>query len=222
MDFFRSGRIGLHLVRSWGSSSSVFASRCCQPTSHFSRCLSIQSNRPQQHQQHQQLQQHQNASVSESTTITVNDDDDHAWISKQNRTLPNLITFSRILASPGLTYAVVHDMKGWALGGCLLFGFSDWLDGYIARNFNQASTLGSYLDPVADKVMIGSLSLGLMWHDLLPGELVALIIGRDVFLLSMSCLIRAIDKPPNAPFFEVTKTITFEVKPSELSKVLMD
>ncbi len=141
-------------------------------------------------------------------------------LSKENQTIPNYITFGRIFASPCLTYAVMNDMKVWALGGCLVFAFSDWLDGYIAKNYDQKSTLGAYLDPLADKVMIGSLSIGLMHHNLIPVELVGLIVGRDVFLLTMSFIIRGLDKAPDAPFFETTKTSTFEVIPSDISKVL--
>lgn len=140
-------------------------------------------------------------------------------LSKENQTIPNYITFARIFASPGLTYAVMNDMKMWALGGCIVFAVTDWLDGYIAKNYNQMSTLGAYLDPLADKVMIGSLSVGLMYQNLLPLPLVGVILGRDMFLLTMSFIIRAIDKPPGAPFFETTKTSTFEVIPSEISKV---
>lgn len=141
------------------------------------------------------------------------------WFQKENRTLPNLITAMRIVASPGLTYAVMNDMKFWALGGCVVFGFSDWLDGYIAKNYNQMSRLGAFLDPLADKVMIGSLSIGLMYRDLLPGELVALILGRDLFLLSMAFIIRALEKPEGAAYFDTTSSATFEIIPSEISKV---
>ena len=41
------------------------------------------------------------------------------------------------------------------LGGCILFGLTDWLDGYIARSYKgQSTVLGTYLDPLADKVMV--------------------------------------------------------------------
>ena len=56
------------------------------------------------------------------------------------KALPNVITSLRIAACPFLTYAIAHDMKGLALTGCVLAGFSDWLDGYIARRF-QAEVL---------------------------------------------------------------------------------
>ena len=58
-----------------------------------------------------------------------------------------MITLSRIIASPFLAYAITLDMKEVALGGCLLCGFSDFLDGYIAKNYNQKTVLGAFLDP---------------------------------------------------------------------------
>ena len=58
-------------------------------------------------------------------------------ISKKFWTLPNVITISRICGSPVLLYAIANDMKAVALVGCIAGGFSDWLDGYIAKNHNQ-------------------------------------------------------------------------------------
>ena len=133
--------------------------------------------------------------------------------------VPNSITVARMVASPGLTYAIVHDMKGVALAGCMLAGFTDWLDGYIARKYNQSTVLGGMIDPVADKVVIGALTVGLAAKGLLPIELATLIIGRDVFLFGASMVMRGIEKPPDAPFFDTTYSATFEIIPSTLSKV---
>jgi len=130
-----------------------------------------------------------------------------------------MITISRILASPGLAMAIVYDMKEIALGGCLLAAFSDWLDGFIAKNYNQMTVLGGMLDPIADKVMIGSLTCGLAWKGLMPVELASVIIGRDVVLIIASFAIRGYEKPDGAPFFDTTYSATFEIIPSALSKV---
>ena len=134
-------------------------------------------------------------------------------------TIPNIITMSRIIASPGLAYAIVYDMKEVAMVGCLLAGFSDWLDGYIAKNYNQMTVLGGMLDPIADKVMIASLSAALAWKGHLPVELAAVFIGRDVLLIAASFAIRAYERPSGAPFFDTTHSATFEIVPSTLSKV---
>ena len=58
-------------------------------------------------------------------------------IGKQFWTLPNVITLARIGMSPLIGYAIMKDMKDIALVGCVVGAFSDWLDGYIAKNYNQ-------------------------------------------------------------------------------------
>ena len=130
-----------------------------------------------------------------------------------------MITIARIAASPGLALAIVYDMKEVALVGCVVAGFSDWLDGYIAKNYNQMTVLGGMLDPIADKVMIGCLSAGLAYKGLLPMELAAVILGRDTVLVAASFAIRAYERPAGSPFFDTTYSATFEIVPSTLSKV---
>ena len=133
--------------------------------------------------------------------------------------VPNSITLTRMVASPGLAYFIVNDMKGLALGGCVLAAFTDWLDGYIAKNYNQSTVLGGMIDPIADKLVIGSLTAGLAIKGLMPAELATLIIGRDVFLFGASLVLRAMERPPGSPFFDTTYSATFEIIPSTLSKV---
>lgn len=58
-------------------------------------------------------------------------------IGTQFWTLPNVITLARIGMSPLIGYAIMKDMKDIALAGCVVGAFSDWLDGYIAKNYNQ-------------------------------------------------------------------------------------
>ena len=133
-------------------------------------------------------------------------------------TVPNMITISRIVASPGLALAIAYDMKEVALVGCLVAGFSDWLDGYIAKNYNQMTVLGGMLDPIADKVMVGSLTAGMAYKGLLPMELAGIILGRDAILLVASFALRWYEQPKGAPFFDTTYSATFEIVPSNLSK----
>jgi cardiolipin synthase len=79
---------------------------------------------------------------------------------KEINTIPNMITISRIVASPLLSIFIANDMKYAALGGCVIFGFTDWLDGYLAKKLNQQTVLGAFLDPMADKILIGAVTVG--------------------------------------------------------------
>eukprot|EP01032_Pedospumella_encystans_P016882 gene16882-19241_t len=126
---------------------------------------------------------------------------------------------SRIAASPLLSIAIAYDMKAAALGGCILFGFTDWLDGYLANKLNQKTVLGAFLDPMADKIMIGALTVGLVAKGLLPVPLACVIIGRDVFLVAASFAMRAIERPAGSAFFDTTDSATFRIVPSDLSKL---
>src|SRR6185437_7110543 len=72
-------------------------------------------------------------------------------------TLPNLLTFSRIVAIPlvVVTFYLPPPYGPWI--GCVLFslaGFTDWLDGKLARLWKQQSELGRFLDPIADKLLV--------------------------------------------------------------------
>ncbi|KNZ57570.1 CDP-diacylglycerol-glycerol-3-phosphate 3-phosphatidyltransferase [Puccinia sorghi] len=104
-------------------------------------------------------------------------------------TLPNLLTSTRIILCPLLSYTIIHDHH--LLSGGLLFycAVSDWFDGKLARMYphRMASVLGTILDPAADKILMTTLVLSLSYKHLIPLPLAAIIIGRDV-LLSLSAL----------------------------------
>lgn len=90
---------------------------------------------------------------------------------------------------------------------------------FFNRKFNQQTILGAFLDPAADKAIIGSLTIGLTVKGLLPLPLAFVIIGRDVLILFWGFVQRAREKPKDAFFFDTTCSATFEIIPSELSKV---
>ncbi len=102
----------------------------------------------------------------------------------QARHIPNLITVVRIL----LVYPVVHFMMerrfGLALGLFFLAGVSDGLDGFLAKHYHWQSRLGSYLDPLADKLLLVSSFVALAWLGLVPLWLVVAVILRDVVILA--------------------------------------
>lgn len=100
------------------------------------------------------------------------------------KALPNLITLSRILCTPALGYCIiVLDNMEYAVIGCGLVAFSDWIDGYIAKGYNQRTILGAFLDPIADKWTIAVLSTSLAYKGILPTPLVCLWLLRDTLLI---------------------------------------
>ena len=149
---------------------------------------------------------------------TNNNNNSPKRLTSEIYSIPNLITISRIAASPLITLAIVFDFKEIALYGCIFAAFSDWLDGYIAKNYNQSTSLGAVLDPLADKVFIGSITVGLTIQGLIPIPLASLIIGRDLSLMMGAIYMRLKEKDSTAPFFDTSATATFEISPTRLSK----
>ncbi len=98
-------------------------------------------------------------------------------------TIPNLITLLRFFLVPLVIIAMVYNRLDLAFAGFLLAGISDGVDGFIARQFNQQSEIGAWLDPVADKVLLVSVLvlLGTMGH--LPTWFVILAVSRDILIV---------------------------------------
>lgn len=110
-------------------------------------------------------------------------------------TIPNLITIARLIAVPMLIYLLLDSAWQSAALLFLAAGISDGVDGFIARQFNQRSTLGAYLDPMADKLLLVSVFvvLALMGH--LPTWLVVLVVSRDVLIVVAVMLSSVLDHP---------------------------
>ncbi|KAI9911596.1 hypothetical protein PsorP6_009852 [Peronosclerospora sorghi] len=133
--------------------------------------------------------------------------------------VPNFITAARILSTPYLAYLIVQGAHVSAIGLLAAAGVSDWLDGYIARTYHQESIVGSFLDPFADKLLVGTLSMSMMWSGLLPMPLAALILGRDALLIGGTFYHRLTTKDESSGFFDTSDGGAFQVCPSTLSKV---
>jgi CDP-diacylglycerol--glycerol-3-phosphate 3-phosphatidyltransferase/cardiolipin synthase len=90
--------------------------------------------------------------------------------------LPNILTLSRIVALPLLAYLLWWP--GWEAGYLLAFvlyclmGFTDYVDGYLARASGAVSKLGIFLDPIADKIMVAAVILVLAAQGVLRGPYV--------------------------------------------------
>nr|CAD7202892.1 unnamed protein product [Timema douglasi] len=137
-------------------------------------------------------------------------------------TIPNLLCILRIGFSPLLGYFIVQSDFNLALALLTLAGISDVLDGWIARTFqSQASKMGSFLDPMADKVLVGVLFLSLTYMDLIPVILTGTIIARDLLLVGAGFYIRYQSLPlPRtlSRYFDVTYA-TAQLAPTTISKV---
>ena len=89
-------------------------------------------------------------------------------------TIPNLLSIGRLAGVPVFLWLVLGpEEDGWALLVLLDSGITDWLDGYLARKLNQMSKLGQILDPVADRLYILAVVVGLRLarhHPLVAGR----------------------------------------------------
>lgn len=98
-------------------------------------------------------------------------------------TLPNVLSFLRLLGAPAFLWAILGHRDGLALVILAASGVSDYLDGTIARRFGLISRIGQLLDPVADRLYIVSTLFGLAWRDIIPWWLVGVLLARDVFMV---------------------------------------
>jgi cardiolipin synthase (CMP-forming) len=103
-------------------------------------------------------------------------------------TIPNLVTLVRILMTP---YILVELSRGHYMVGGWTFGaaaFTDVLDGGLARRFGGQSKIGQYLDPIADKILLTSIYIGLALARAVPPWIVLLIFARDLWILALSAV----------------------------------
>lgn len=137
-------------------------------------------------------------------------------------TVPNILSMGRIAAAPVIGGLVLHQHHEAAFYLFLVSGITDFLDGYIAKNYNQASTLGTILDPIGDKMLVAILSGVLGWTGVLPIPFVALMLSRDAALLAGAAYWRAVTTPPPLTFsryFSVSTAPSFDIQPHFISKV---
>jgi cardiolipin synthase (CMP-forming) len=159
-------------------------------------------------------------------------------------TVPNLLSLGRVVASPVVGALILHGRHGAALSLFVAVGVTDYLDGWIARRWNQQTVLGTILDPFADKLLmtIMTVTLGMTgacrsrWTPgavrgvapayspragLLPLPLAALIVTRDVGLVASGFVLRYLSLAPPRTWgrYWDFKLPTAEVRPSTVSKV---
>jgi len=112
-------------------------------------------------------------------------------ILKQFRAVPNLLTLLRLFIIPYLVIEILDGRYRLAFALFVLAGFSDGFDGLLARMLSQKTTLGQYLDPIADKLLLRTLFLVLTHVGLVPRYVTVLVFSRDFGILLISTLLFA-------------------------------
>lgn len=121
--------------------------------------------------------------------------------------VPNFLTLLRIVAIPVFLILLTDGRAGAALSVFLLAGITDALDGAIARIMNTRTTLGAYMDPLADKMLVLSSFVALAFMDAVPQWLTVVVISRDVVILAGYVML----------FFLTQRMM--EIRPSVVSKL---
>ena len=141
----------------------------------------------------------------ESTIVTT---PDRAEVSSRVLTVPNLLSFFRLLMVPVFLYLILVGYDLLALVVLVVSTATDFFDGLIARRFGQISRLGQLLDPAADRLFIFVTLVGLAVRNILPWWVVAAIIGRDLLLLLIGVVLANVGYGP-LPVHHLGKTATF-------------
>ena len=101
-------------------------------------------------------------------------------------TIPNLFTFLRIALTPVIVWLLANGhylAGGWTFGAA---AFTDLVDGFLARRFGMSSDTGQYLDPIADKILLTSVYIGLAAVGAVERWIVYTVFARDLWILLLS------------------------------------
>ncbi|MGA9542198.1 MAG: CDP-alcohol phosphatidyltransferase family protein [Candidatus Sulfotelmatobacter sp.] len=107
-------------------------------------------------------------------------------------TAPNQLTLLRMVFVPFIVIELVDGRYFWALVLFVIAGFSDGLDGLLARKLHQQTLLGQYLDPIADKLLLSTMFLVLSILHKIPWKFTVLVFSRDTSILAASAVLFAI------------------------------
>ncbi len=136
------------------------------------------------------------------------------------KTIPNLLSFIRIILVPLFGYCFLHDQKILAISFLVVSGLTDFFDGKIARRFNQVSELGKVLDPIADKITM--LTIAIMMLILFLGSesaimraagyvFIVFLVKEGIFVIGGAAMIACGIKPGAAEIYGKVATFVFYV-----------
>jgi cardiolipin synthase (CMP-forming) len=116
---------------------------------------------------------------------------DEATRTERVWTVPNLLSMARLAGVPLFLWLVLGpEEDGWALVLLMVSGITDYLDGYLARKLNQMSRFGQVLDPVADRLYILAVVIGLALRDVIPWWVALILPLRDLLLWILVPILR--------------------------------
>lgn len=122
--------------------------------------------------------------------------------------LPNAISLMRIaLVGPILLLILRGDFE-WALALFCVAGFSDGVDGYLAKRFDWHTRLGALLDPVADKLLVAGTFITLAYAEFIPAWLAVVVVLRDVIIIGGATAYNFIVKPVQGEPTSISKINT--------------
>lgn len=126
-------------------------------------------------------------------------------------TIPNILSMARLVGVPVFLWLIlVPQADGWAIVLLVVSGFTDYLDGYLARRWNQITRLGQLLDPIADRLYILATLIGLLIRGIIPWWLVALLVGRDVVMAIVLLVLKRVGVT-GLPVHFIGKAATFNL-----------
>lgn len=105
-------------------------------------------------------------------------------------TVPNVVTLVRLLLVPVFLWLLLAEQE--RVAAALLLGFlgaTDWVDGYLARRFDQESELGRIVDPIADRLLLVAAAVGLLVDGTAPRWVLLLVLVREVMVSSATLLL---------------------------------
>ncbi len=123
--------------------------------------------------------------------------------------LANLFTLARLALLPFILRDILEGRHVAALELFFAAALTDVIDGFLARNFGQATPFGAYLDPIADKCLLSGLYLAFGATGTAPWWLVAIVIGRDIYILLAVLGVMALTKVRKFPPSRWGKISTF-------------
>jgi cardiolipin synthase (CMP-forming) len=123
--------------------------------------------------------------------------------------VPNFLTLARLCVVPIVVVMITSHAWISAFSLFVIAGITDAVDGFVARQFNQRTELGAYLDPLADKALLVSIYVTLAVVNVIPIWLAVVVVARDIMIVGAIMLSWVLDNPMTIEPLKISKANTF-------------